>query len=366
MDRRAARVRTVAIVAAIAALAITPTAAAAHNPPKQNLTGPAFGLATARDGSLLVADSGAGIVRIRKGAGSLVTALPGVTDVSPSPAGHGRLFAITGAGDDATGQPASAWGFYTVRGGKAKMVANLLDFEKANNPDGNLAPDGIDSNPFDVEAISATRAVVADAGGNDLLIVDKWGHVDWIAALPQELVSTDNIKAVLGCPTPPPLPPELAGVCSLPPMIPAQPVATSVAIGPNGDYYVGELKGFPAPTGMSRIWKIKHGTRHAMCGTDGETRCKVVADGFTSIVDLELGRNGKMYVTELDEASWAAVELGGTPKGGTVNACSIWSWHCHVVKGGLTQPMATTVGKHGGLYVLKDALLPTVKVTRIR
>jgi hypothetical protein len=83
-------------------------------------------------------------------------------------------------------------------------------------------------------------------------------------------------------------------------------------------YYGGELKGFPAPTGASRIWRIERGTRHATCGSD--PRCSIVADGFTSIVDLKIGRGGNMYVTEIDEASWAAVEIPGLqPAGGTVN-----------------------------------------------
>ena len=39
--------------------------------------------------------------------------------------------------------------------------------------------------------------------------------------------------------------PTLEFVCELPDRIPAQAVATSVAVGPDGAYYVGELKGFP-------------------------------------------------------------------------------------------------------------------------
>jgi hypothetical protein len=43
---------------------------------------------------------------------------------------------------------------------------------------------------------------------------------------------------------------EFGELCALSPMIPAEAVATSVAIGRNGDFYVGELKGFP---GRSRV-----------------------------------------------------------------------------------------------------------------
>src|SRR4029434_8856050 len=105
------------------------------------------------------------------------------------------------------------------------------------NPDGGL----IDSNPFDVAVLNGNTAIVADAAANALLIVDQRGNVDWIATLPNEVVSTANIKSLVGCPAGPP------NICNLPPAIPAQPVTASVAIGPDGAYYVGELKGFPAP-----------------------------------------------------------------------------------------------------------------------
>lgn len=350
MRRIPGRLRVAALLVGAVAIAFPATALARHPVPDYTFSGPAFGLATAPDGSLLVADAGTGIVQLRNGKSSLRVALPGVADMSP--VGRGRMWAITGIGDPATEQPDSAWGVYTIHNGKARKVADLLDFEKAHNPDGNTAEDGIDSNPFDVEAISARRAVVADAGGNSLLTVDTRGRVDWIAAFPQELVSTANIKTIAGCPS---APPAFAFACGLPPMIPAQPVPTSVAIGPDGAFYVGELKGFPAPVGESRIWRIAPGTRHAQCGTD--PRCSVVADGFTSIVDLELGRGGRLYVTEMDEASWAAVEFPtGAAQGGTVSACNIRTWSCSVVADKLSVPMATTVGKRGALYALTEAL----------
>ena len=137
---------------------------------------------------------------------------------------------------------------------------------------------------------------------------------DWVTTLPDELVPTDNAKALSGCPNGP------AEICDLPDEIPAQGVATSVAIGPDGAYYVSELKGFPAPLGMSRIWRIEPGTRHVHCDADvTDGPCTLVADGFTSIVDLTFDSDGTAYVTELDEASWFAVEVATDGMvGGTV------------------------------------------------
>ncbi len=323
------------------------TASASPGVPAYEFASPLFGLATAPDGSLLVADYGAGIVELRGGAGSLVAELPGVTDIAPI--GRGDMFAVTGAGPFDT-----SWKLFRVSRGQTQQIADLLAFEIAVNPDGGA----IDSNPFDVAALSGGRALVADAGGNVLLIVDGRGNVDWIATLPDELAPTDNVKNLVGCPSPAP---GFEWACDLPPMMPAQPVATSIAVGPDGAYYVGELKGFPAPLGMSRVWRIEPGTLHAHCGTS--PACTVVMDGFTSIVDLTFGPDGTLYVTELDELSWLPVELvlSGFPFlgiGGTVNACGPGSWTCTEVATELPMSMAATVGTDGVVYAVIWALVP--------
>jgi hypothetical protein len=302
---------------------------------------PAFGLATAPDGSLLVADA-AGIVELRKGQGTRTAELPNATDVAPI--GRGSMFALTGG----MTEPGDGK-LYAVSRGSTRQIADISGFEAAVNPDGGE----VDSNAFDVAALTGGKALVADAGGNSLLIADRKGNVDWVATFPDELVSTANAKALAGCPNPPP---DFAFVCDLPAMIPAQAVATSVVVGPDGAYYVGELKGFPGPTGESRIWRVEAGTRHATCGTS--PACTVVADGFTSIVDLSIGPDGTIYVTEIDEASFLAVELGVGTLGGTVSACDPTTWQCTPLATGLTIPVATTVGKDGTVYALVGALIP--------
>jgi hypothetical protein len=175
-------------------------------------------------------------------------------------------------------------------------------------------------------------------------------------------VPPDNVKRLLGCPpaVPPPDPGAPTDPCQLPPMIPAEAVPTSIAIGPDGAYYVGEVKGFPAPLDRSRIWRIEQGTRHARCGESAD--CRVVADGFTSIIDLTVGWDGTMHVVELDEASWFAVEVTQTPQGGTVNACrrARWTraWECDVEGAGLLMPTAATVDFRKTLRVATQALIP--------
>lgn len=114
-----------------------------------------------------------------------------------------------------------------------------------------------ESNPFDLAALGGGEVLIADAAANALLIANRQGELDWVATLPPELVSTAHAKELAGCPD---APPELAEICEAPDQIPAEAVSTSVAVGPDGAYYVTELKGIPATPGESRVWRIEPGT----------------------------------------------------------------------------------------------------------
>jgi hypothetical protein len=339
MLTRVRRLLVPVVSVVVVGLVAAPTAGA--EPPSYDFATPVFGIATGLDGDLLVADFGAGIVKLRGQDGKLYADLPEVTDVGP--VRPDLMWAVTGAGETE-----NAWKLYRVFRGEPRAIADLLAFEKTFNPDGGV----IESNPFEVTALPRRKALIADAAGNDLLIANGLGKVDWVATIPSEDVSTDDIKALVGCPDPIP---GYEFICELPEIMPAEGVATSVAIGPDGAFYVGELKGFPAPTGESRVWRIEADAHHAECGVS--PACSVVADGFTSVIDLTFGRDGTLYVVELDEASWFAVE-NGLGIGGTVNACDSNTWSCHEVAAGLSMPMAATVGRQGAVYVVVDALIP--------
>jgi hypothetical protein len=224
-------------------------------------------------------------------------------------------------------------------------VANLFQFEAANNPDGQA----VDSNPFDVQSLGGRFALVADAGANDLLRVDNQGNVTVLAVFPNELVSTANIKQLANCPSPAPF-------CALPPFLPAQAVPTSIAVGPDGYIYVGELKGFPAPTGESNIWRVSPNAIEAQCGTSADCE-KVFDGGFTSIIDMAFGEDGQLYVAELDEASWASIEIFGSPTGGTINACDVSSATCSEVAEGIPELTAITFGTDGSLWATRNSLV---------
>jgi len=293
MNRSIRSPRRLLVLAAVAAFALVPAAAQAD--PSFYAT-PLFGVANAPGGALDVADAGKGIVNADTGA--LVAPLPGVNDVAP---GHGDILAVV---------TAEQIGVYRVSNGAAALIADTGAFEAAVDPAGDGTDEG--SNPFDLARLSGGKALVADAAGNSLLIVDAHGQLDWVASFPQQ-----------------------HGI---------QPVPTSVAIGPDGAYYVGELTGAPFPTGISRVWRIAPGTRHAACGSS--PACSIVVTGRTAIIDLQFGPKGKLYVAQLDDAGVGAFEEG-SGVGGSVHACSVKTGACTQVVAGI--PILTAIafrGKH--------------------
>src|SRR5262245_50272655 len=298
---------------------------------------PLFGLAGAPDNQLTVADAGAGITRLRlsNGTTSVITPLSGVTDTALS----GNIMYATTSGVFGS----SGWKLWRVssNGGPPTFLANLLEFEEKNDPAG----DGVDSDPFDL-ALKGSNVIVADAAANDVLVWD--GKTDWIAMIPQHNIPTAPIKKVVGCPNGP------ADICGLPERFDADPVPTSAAIGPDGALYVGELTGFPASPGQSRIWRIDPGARHVVCGQS--PKCVLVKDGLTSIIDIIFNPEGKAYVLELDENSWLAAE-NGIGVGGTVNVCTLPSWTCTVRNEHLPFPTALAI-KEGKLYSTLFSVVP--------
>jgi hypothetical protein len=290
--RQTGVLRWLVLISATLGVLLVPTAAQAD---PSFYASPLFGIATTPNGGLFVADAGQGIVDADSGA--LVAALPGVNDVAPI--GEGEFLAV------ATAESSGVW---RVSRGRAQMVADTGAFETEVDPAGDGTDEG--SNPFDLARLGAHRTLVADAAGNSLLVVDQKGSIDWVATFPEQ-----------------------GG---------AQAVPTSVAIGPDGAYYVGELTGFPFPTGISRVWRIEPGASHAACGTS--PACSIVVTGRTAIIDLQFGPEGRLYVAQLDDAGVAAFE-DGTGVGGSVHACNVTTGACEEIVAGI--PMLTAIAFRG-------------------
>ena len=146
---------------------------------------------------------------------------------------------------------AQAGRLFDVSGGNLSAVARIDAVEWRRNLD--KVKGDRNSNPYAVLAL-ADRQVVVDAGANAVLEV-RDGKVTVLAVIPKN----GN----------------------------AQPVPTSIALGPEGDYYVGELAE-GAGKGKARVWRIP-----AAGGTPS-----VHATGFTAITGLAFSRAGDMFVTE--------------------------------------------------------------------
>jgi hypothetical protein len=257
--------------------------------------------------------------------------------------------------DGAEGTSDGGQALLRVTKGKAKVIANLWDFEALNNPVPTTpqgAPD-VRSNPFDAQALDGETALVIDSAGNDLLRIDSEGHIELLAIFPNRAASLLALKAALGCP--------VSGIvphCFLPEPFGVQAVPTSVAVGPDGHYYVGELRGFPGPVNQSSIWRVSPNASGAVCnGADPD--CELVYDGgFTSVIDLAFGPEGLLYIAELDENGWWAAEQPGLGAGGTINACDLADLQCVEVASGIPFLTAITFGKDGQLWATRQAVIP--------
>lgn len=207
---------------------------------------------------------------------------------------HGRVYILSGAGGEPGGPPVpgSATLYEWRWGYDAPVPVFDVAAYQAGDPDpANLEGPPEESNPFGLAALRDGSLLIADAAGNDLIRWWPSGDAVTVARL---------LPRVVDVPDGLPLPEE---------EVPAEAVATSVAVGPDGYWYVGELRGFPATPGTSQIWRIRPGSVDAVCDPEEpwNHHCKRYVDGLTSIVDLGADHRS-LYAVSLSKASWLATE----------------------------------------------------------
>ena len=257
---------------------------------------------------------------------------------------RGTTYALTGGGGPEGAIPPGGATLFRLRPGKSPIaVADIAKYQSTDPDPYNLADPPTESNPFGVAALKDGTVLVADAAGNDLLRVWPNGKIKTVARLKPRVVKT---PAGLGPDAPP------AGT-----LLPAEAVATSVTVGSDGYWYVGELRGFPATPGTSEIWRIKPGSVNAVCdpAKPYKGKCQRYADGYTSIVDLAGGPHGTLAVVQLARESWLKFEMGGS----TIGSLYLQFQGKHhkagykkeLVRGQLNLPGGAAFDRWGGLYV---------------
>ena len=175
--------------------------------------------------------------------------------------------------------------------------------------------------------------LVADAGGNDLLAVAADGTVSTVGVFPATFV-------------PAPVDPTASPAAdpnASPAMMPMQAVPTSVAIGPDGAYYVGQLTGFPFPVGGASVWRIAPGEEPA-----------VYASGFTNIMDLAFAPDGTLWVVEFAKNGL----LSGDPTGALLSVPAGGGEATLVASDGLMVPGGVAVDANGTVYVSNGSVMP--------
>jgi hypothetical protein len=163
-----------------------------------------------------------------------------------------RLYGIASGGCDVSFAPAAvraqAGKVLRLDGGTAVTpVGDASTIECTTDPDGQ----GKETDPYGI-AYWRGRFAVADAAGNDVVLVS--GRSTTVATV---LSRT------------------------------AQPVPTSLAVGPDGALYIGTLN-FRGGPGQAAVYRLAPGSHTAT----------VYASGLTAITGIAFGRRGTLYVSE--------------------------------------------------------------------
>lgn len=286
-----------ASMGAIGALALLGGALAQQGPPPPGvplatgLNGPR-GLTALSSGEVLVAEGAGGRLLSVAADGTqteLLTGLP-VASIEVAP-GEVETTGISSAiSDGGTGYyyvigESTEDGFSALyqaeAGGTPVLIADLGEYEEANNTDGDLDLAGepeLLSNPYDLVLDANGDIFVTDSGANAVLKVDGTTNEITPFAL---FTNREN--------------PLFAGGAGIggPTM---DQVPTGITIGPDGAFYVSTLTGFPFPTGAARIYRLEDGNADGDALDDGEAT--VFFEGLTTATDLVFDANGDLLVSQ--------------------------------------------------------------------
>jgi hypothetical protein len=293
MDSRrgAGLVSLVTALGVVGAVGVAPAQSAERAAPgvdvvTKKLDGP-FGLQKAVDHrGLVVAESVSGqLTRVFKDGRQrvIVRRAPGIAGVA---ADSDHVYGVLGGPnpEDPAAPPAGDYAPSSLirtnyQGHGTKVIADLLKYELAHNPDGQVQlvdgkPVDALSNPFSM-TMSPWGLLVADGGANDVLKVNpRTGKVSTFFVPP-------TVKDVKACQAP--------GANANPGTTGCDPVPTGVDV-VNGRVYVSTL-GAEAP-GAGRVYKLTPGGKVLR-----------VWKGLTAPTGVAVRRNGTIYVSQVLEGA---------------------------------------------------------------
>jgi hypothetical protein len=226
--------------------------------------------------------------------------------------------------------------------GEWRFVADIGGYEAANNPDGRLTGDGLphlDTNPYGLAAFPGGH-LMTDAGANALLRVRADGDISLVAVF-QSRGSTP--------PRPSFAPVDARNFPTI-----ADAVPTSVALGPDGAYYVSELTGVPFVDTRANIYRVV---------PTAEPQMFLIQDacltGFKMILDITFDGDGNLYV--LQHATGAVQQTGPgvlirvTPDKAQSGTCAQYQAGTRTtVLGDLSRPTSVAIGPDGAIYVANN------------
>ena len=202
-----------------------------------------------------------------------------------------------------------------VTGGTPTVEAQFGPFEAANNPDHGAGAGGpfnpiIDSDPYAVVAYHGGWAV-ADAAANDVLWVSPTGVISVLAVLP--LLNENGVQA--------------------------EAVPTSLAVGPDGALYIGQLGGGAgSDVGDTNIYRLVPGAP-----------LEVYASGFTMVGDIAFDQAGRLLVLEVDQNGLD--DPSPFPAPGALIRVNADGSRTTLASTGLEFPLGIAVAADGSIYV---------------
>jgi hypothetical protein len=240
------------------------------------------GLSPTSDGSLLIAEGGAGRL--------LKWNLSGNPEVLSD---EFPYLAVSGIqGESASGISAALevgdGSYYVIVGeARAKGHQELYSLTPSTPPvpvtgqdvQGFFPPQPI-TNPFDLALMPSGDVLVTDSGRNSVLRVTPDGDVADYARLPAVEVPNEQEAA--------------------------QPVPTGAVWGPDGALYVATLTGWPHPAGAAVIYRVADANGDGDALDDGEVT--PYATGLSAATDVVFEEDGSLLITEFSTNMSALVQ----------------------------------------------------------